>query len=147
LIAANPNNIVINKIVAYSSQNSLYMDTSTGTDIALQKGMAIGLYASTSGSLDIADSGETGLYTLLPGTNYMGILTVPNGYTAYSMLESIGFDNVQSVRRFDNQTGLWESASVRDLSGIKSAGGANFVLRQGDGVIVVMKTRVDGWKP
>lgn len=147
LIAANPNNIAISKIIAYSNQNSLYMDTSTGADISLQKGMAIGLYASTSGSLDIADSGETGLYTLLPGTNYVGMLTVPNGYTAYSLLEAIGFDNVQSARRFNSQTGSWETASVRELSGNKTAAGVNFVLHQGDGLIVTMKQRVDGWKP
>lgn len=147
LIAASPNGIVIDKIVAYSSQNGTYLDTSTGSDSALQKGMAIGLYAKGSGSLDIADSGEAGLYTILPGTNYVGMLTVPNGYTAYSMLESIGFDNVQSIRRFNNQTGLWESASVRDVSGLKTAAGSNFVLRPGDGVIIIMKQRVDGWKP
>ena len=63
------------------------------------------------------------------------------------MLESIGLDNAQSVRRFNNQTGLWETASVRDVSGARSAAGANFVLKPGDGVIIVMKTRLDGWKP
>lgn len=147
LITASTTSLVIQKIVAYSSQSGLFMDTSAGTDIALQKGMAIGLYASGSGSLDIAESGETALYALLPGTNYIGMLTVPNGYTAYNMLESIGFDNVQSIRRFNSQTGSWESASVRDAGGTKTSAGANFVLHQGDGVIVVMKTRVDGWKP
>jgi hypothetical protein len=109
--------------------------------------MAIGFYAANSGTLDLADSGETGLYTLLPGQNYVGMLTVPNGYTAYSMLQSIGFDNVQSMRRFNSQTGLWETASVRDTSGGKAAAGSNFVLRQGDGLIVIMKQRVDGWQP
>jgi len=147
LITASTNSLGIQKIVAYSSQSGVFMDTSVGTDIALQKGMAIGLYASGTGSLDVADSGETGLYTLLPGTNYIGMLTIPNGYTAYSLLESIGFDNVQSVRRFSSPTGLWETASVREVSGVKSAAGANFALRQGDGLIVIMKTRVDGWKP
>lgn len=147
LIAAVPNGIVIDKIVGYNSQNGTYMDTSVGADIALQKGMAVGLYANGSGSLEVGDSGETGVYTLLPGVNYVGMLVVPNGYTAYSLLEAIGFDNVQSVRRFNNQTGSWETASVRDAAGTKSAVGVNFVLRQGDGLIVNMKQRVDGWKP
>ncbi len=148
LIAANSNGIGIEKVVAYSSQNGTFMDTSAGADIALQKGMAIGLYAENSGSLEVADSGETGLYTLLPGTNYIGMLTLPNGYTAYTLLESIGLDNVQSVRRFNNQTGLWETAAVRrELLGNVSAAGADFVLNHGDGLIVIMKNRVDGWKP
>ncbi len=147
LIAANPSGIVIEKIVGYGSQSGAYLDTSAGADMALQKGMAIGLYAVGGGSIEIADSGETGSYTLLPGTNYIGMLTVPNGYTAYTLLEALGFDNVQSVRRFNGQTGLWESASVRDQSGALSAAGVNFVLHQGDGVIITMKQRLDGWKP
>lgn len=147
LMAADPNGLVIEKVVAYSSQSGIFMDTSDGADIALRKGMAIGLYAAGGGSLEVADSGETGLYTLLPGANYVGMLTVPNGYTAYSLLESIGFDNVQSVRRFNNQTGLWETASVRELLGNASPAGVNFVVHQGDGVIITMKQRVDGWKP
>lgn len=147
LITASTNSLGIQKIVAYSNLNGTFLDTSVGTDIALQKGMAIGLYATGSGALEIGDSGEAGLYTLLPGANYIGMLTVPNGYTAYSMLESIGFDNAQSVRRFNNQTGAWETASVRADTAGKSAAGVNFVLHQGDGVIVTMKTRVDGWKP
>lgn len=147
LIAAAPNGITIEKIVGYDSRTGTFMDTSAGADIALQKGMAIGLYAAAGGTLDIADSGETGRYTLLPGQNYVGMLAVPNGYTAYSLLESLGFANVQSVRRFSSETGLWESASVRDAAGAQSAAGVNFVLRQGDGVIIVMKSRVDGWTP
>lgn len=147
LITAVPNGITIEKIVGYNSQSGTYMDTSAGSDIALQKGMALGVYAKGSGTLDIADSGESVLYTLFPGQNYIGMLTVPNGYTAYMLLESVGFDNIQSVRRFNNQTGLWETASVRDLLGNKSTAGINFVLHQGDGLIVIMKQRVDGWKP
>ncbi len=147
LISAAPNGIVIEKIVGYNSQSGTYMDTSAGSDIALQKGMALGVYAKGSGTLDIADSGESVLYTLFPGQNYIGMLTVPNGYTAYMLLESVGFDNIQSVRRFNNQTGLWETASVRDLLGNKSTAGINFVLHQGDGLIVIMKQRADGWKP
>lgn len=146
LMAGKHEGFVIEKVVAYS-QNGTFMDTSAGADIALQKGMAIGLYAEGSGTLEVADSGETGLYTLLSGMNYIGMLTVPNGYTAYSMLESIGLESVQSVRRFDNQTGSWETASVRDLLGNLSPAGVNFVVRQGDGLIVTMKNRVDGWKP
>lgn len=147
LIAALPNGIVIEKIVSYSSQNGTFLDTATGADSALQKGTAIGLYASNSGTLDIADSGETGTYTLLSGANYVGMLSIPNGYSAYSLLQSIGYENAQSVRKFNNQTGAWETAAVRTVSGSTSAAGVNFAIQPGDGVIVVMKNRVDGWKP
>ncbi|MFA4918754.1 MAG: hypothetical protein WC581_05820 [Thermodesulfovibrionales bacterium] len=147
LIAANPENIGIEKIVTYSSLNGIFLESSPLADIQLQKGMGIGLYASGSGVLQIGNSGETSEYTLLPGTNYIGMLTVPYGYTAYNLLSSIGYDNIQSVRKFNNQTGLWETASLRDASGVKEAVGINFVIRQGDGLIITMKNRVDGWKP
>jgi beta propeller repeat protein len=146
LIAANPNGIGIEKIAAYSSLNGIYLESSL-TEMVLQKGMGIGLYASGSGVLQIGDAGETAQYTLLPGVNYIGMLSVPYGYTAYNLLSSVGFDNIQSVRRFNNQTGLWETASLRKTSSGFEAVGVNFVIRQGDGLIITMKNRVDGWKP
>jgi hypothetical protein len=109
--------------------------------------MAIGLYATGRGTLTVGDSGEKAQYTLIPGLNYIGMLTVPNGYTAYNLLLSIGPDNIQSVRKFNNQTGLWETASVREALSDKETLGVNFVIHQGDGLIITMKNRVDGWKP
>lgn len=147
LIAANPNNLGIEKVVTYSALNGIFMESSPSTEITIQKGMGIGVYAASAGILEIGDSGETSQYTLLSGTNYIGMLAMPSGYTAYNLLQSIGFDNIQSVRRFNNQTGAWETASMRETSSGKEAVGINFVIRQGDGLIITMKNRVDGWKP
>lgn len=147
LISANPNNLGIEKVVTYSALNGMFMESSPSTEIILQKGMGIGIYAASAGVLEIGDSGETSQYTLLPGTNYIGMLTVPSGYTAYNLLQSVGFDNIQSVRRFNSQTGLWETASIRTTVSGKEAVGMNFVIHQGDGLIITMKNRVDGWKP
>lgn len=147
LIAANPNNLGIDKVVTHNSLNAIFMESSPVTEIPLQKGMGIGVYASSNGVLEIADSGETSQYTLLPGLNYIGMLTVPSGYNAYNLLQSIGYDNVQSVRRFNSQTGAWETVSIRDTASGKEAVGMNFSIRQGDGLIITMKNRTDGWKP
>ena len=115
MIAANPNNLGINKAVTHNSLNGIFLESSSVTEIPFQKGMGVGVYASGSGVLQIGDAGETAQYTLLPGVNYIGMLTVPSGYTAYNLLQSLGFDNVQSVRRFNNQTGAWETAAIRRL--------------------------------
>ena len=147
MIAANPNNLGINKAVTHNSLNGIFLESSSVTEIPFQKGMGIGVYASGSGVLHIGDAGETAQYTLLPGVNYIGMLTVPSGYTAYNLLQSLGFDNVQSVRRFNNQTGAWETAAIREAASGKEAVGINFAIRQGDGLIITMKNRVDGWKP
>lgn len=146
LIAANPDDIGIDKVITYNSLNGIFMESSFG-EIPLKKGMGIGVYASGSGTLEIGDSGEATQYTLLPGVNYIGILSIPAGYTAYDLLESIGFENVQSVRRFNTLTGLWETASVKELSEGMKAVGMNFLIHPGDGLIITMKKRVDGWKP
>jgi beta propeller repeat protein len=146
LIAANPNNIGIDKVVTFNSLNGIFME-SPATEIVFSKGMGIGIYASGSGIIEIGDSGETAEYTLLAGDNYIGMLTVPYGYTAYNLLQSVGHENIQSVRRFNNQTGAWETASVRNTAAGTEAVGINFAIRQGEGLIITMKNRVDGWKP
>ncbi len=147
LIAANPNDLGINKVITYDSSNGTFVESSSTADMTMLKGTSIGVYATGSGILEVADSGETAQYTLLPGTNYIGMLTVPSGYTGYSLLQSIGFDNVQSVRRFNNQTGAWETAAVRDTTTGKETVGMNFAVQQGDGLIITMKNKVEGWQP
>lgn len=147
LIAANPNGLGIEKIVSYNSLNNVFTESSASADIDLIKGSGIGVYATGSGMLEVGDNGETALYTLYQGINYIGILAVPSGYTAYSLLSSVGYNNIQSVRKFNSRTGLWETASLRDTAAGREAVGVNFGISQGDGLIITMKNRVDGWKP
>ena len=107
--------------------------------------MGLTVYAGKSGVLTVADPGETSTYTLLPGSNQIGLLAVPYGYSAYDLMKSLGLDNVQSVRRFDAETGLWRSVAVRTVANANELVGANFTINSGDGLIIVMKNRVDGW--
>jgi hypothetical protein len=109
--------------------------------------MSIGIYAGAQGVLDVGSSGETAQYSLLPGTNYVGMLTTPPGLTSYGLLAAVGFDNVRSVRHFNNLTGSWETASLKDMPTGKTPVGMDFAIRQGDGLIITMEKRVDGWKP
>ena len=147
LISSGPAGIGIERVIAYNSLNGVMLDSARLDEIVLQEGMGIGLYASGGGTLDTADAGEEAVYTLYPGVNYIGLLSVPNGYSAYNLLQSIGFDNVQSVRKFNSITGLWETASVRAAGTAREAVGKNFVINPGDGLIITMHHRVDGWKP
>ncbi|MCF6178491.1 MAG: hypothetical protein L3J63_03750, partial [Geopsychrobacter sp.] len=105
------------------------------------------LYTQQSGMLQVAASGETARYTLLPATNHIGLLTVPYGYRAYDLLRSLDLENVQGVRRFDGETGLWQSAAVRGSVDALEIVGQNFDIRSGDGLVITMKERVDGWQP
>lgn len=145
----------IEKVLALESLHGTYYEAVDagsdanimGSDFALTPGMGLVVYAAKKGTLTIADSGETAAYTLLPGTNQIGMLTVPVGYRAYDMMRSIGLDNIQSVRRFNTETGLWETASVRTTDSGSEPVGVNFQVMSGEGLIVTMKNRVDGWRP
>ena len=133
----------IEKILNYSAPHGQFFETEDGQDFVLRPGTGLIVYAEEDATLDVAASGEDASYTLLPGTNHIGLLTVPFGYRAYDMINSLLLGRVQSVRRFDNETGLWQTAAVHGDEIV----GVNFVVRSGDGLIVTMKGRVDGWKP
>jgi len=109
--------------------------------------MGLTVYAGKAGSLTVAEPGETASYTLLPGTNQIGLLSVPLGYTAYDLMKSLGLDNVQSLRSFDAETGLWRTIAVRAWQGGNELAGSNFSVRPGEGLVITMKIRVDGWAP
>jgi beta propeller repeat protein len=137
----------IEKVVTYNSLNGIFIESSATSNIELHKGMGLGVYAQKETYIEVARSGETMDYTLLPGANYIGILSVPPGYRAYALLESLGQDNVQSVRKFNSGTGLWETAAVRGSSEAPEIVGVDFPIYSGEGLIVTMTDRVDGWRP
>jgi beta propeller repeat protein len=137
----------IEKVVTQNSLNDIYLESSTEVDIALRKGMGIGVYATKTAGLSVAGSGENVEYTLLPGLNYIGILTIRPGYTAYELIRSVGTDNIQSVQRYSKKTGAWETAVVREVSSSVEIVGTNFEVKAGEALVITMKKRVDGWRP
>jgi beta propeller repeat protein len=148
LTVPNGNGPIIDKAMSYNAQQSGFFAAElAGGDFALQPGAGLILYAQEAGTLQVGDYGERRSYTLQVGTNHIGLLSLPFGYRAHDLLNSVGLENVQSVRRFDNETGRWRTAAVRDHDGAKEIVGENFVIRAGDGLVVTMKQKVDVWKP
>ena len=138
----------LEKVLFYSAPHGQYFEADlAGNNFDLEVGMGLELYALESATLTLAVGGESTGYTLLTGTNHIGALTVPYGYRAYDLLRSLGLENVQGVRRFDAQTGLWQCATIRTKGEDLTLVGQNFTLSNGDGLIVTMKQRVDGWRP
>lgn len=148
LIAAKGAELGIDRLLLHDPLHNTYTEaTATGGDFTLAKGTGLVVYVRQSGVLKLAESGETATGTLLPGTNEIGILTVPFGYSAYDLMKSVGLDNIQSVRRFDATSGAWQTVAVRTTSAGNGLVGLNFVIQPGDGLVVTMKNRVDGWGP
>jgi beta propeller repeat protein len=142
-MAANKDALGIERILAYDPLHNTYTEANaTSGDFAITKGMGLTIYTQKAGILTVADPSENATYTLLPGANQIGLFTVSFGYSAYDLLRSLGLD-VQSVRRFDSETGSWRSVTVRGTELV----GANFTVNPGDGLIITMKNRVDDWTP
>jgi beta propeller repeat protein len=146
LITAKGEELGIERMALQEPMHNTYTEASAaGGDFTLAKGAGLVIYVNKPGTLMLAESGETASYTLLPGTNQIGVLTVPFGYSAYDLMNSLGLDNIQSVRRFDNTTGAWQTVAVRATAAGNSLVGANFTIQSGDGLVMTMKNRVDGW--
>jgi hypothetical protein len=148
LLTAYGGTLGIERVLAHDPVHNTYTEVTPGSgDFALSKGMGLTVYAGRSGTLSVAGAGETASYTLLPGTNQIGLLTVPFGYTAYDLVKSVGEVNIQSIRRYDNVTGSWQTVALRNTGTGSENIGANFTLVAGEALIVTMKNRVDGWAP
>ena len=142
--------VTIEKALAHSSLHDTYTEATTSAgDFALTKGMGLVVYAGSKGAIEVAGSDEQAVYALQAGTNLIGMLAVPTGYNAYDLIDSVGMENIQSVRKFNNWTGSWETVSTRPAAtgeGFEKVG-HNFQVNSGDGLVITMKARVDGWRP
>ncbi len=149
LIAATQDNVVINRVLAYEKLHNTYTEVLPGGEenVTLVQGMALEVYAENSGWLEVAESDEKSSYTLIVGMNHIGILSLPHGYSAYDLMNSVGLNSIISVERFDNKTGLWHMAYTEVSGGDILLSGANFTIQPGDGLRISMKKRVDNWLP
>jgi len=146
--AALRGDLILDRVQSYSAPHSRYFEADDlGNDFALVPGTALILYAPSSTSIELANPGESYSHTLLPGANHIGMFGVPAGFRAFDLLSSVGLDNVISVRRFDVETGLWESAAVRGEGEQAGLIGENFKVCAGEGLVITMKNRVDNWAP
>ncbi|MEN8134197.1 MAG: FlgD immunoglobulin-like domain containing protein [Thermodesulfobacteriota bacterium] len=151
LISSTPEGLTIEKALKYGTTMETEQFSEAGgaggVDFDLSVGSALHLYSQSSGTLRVAAGGETTTYNLRVGANHIGLLNVPYGYKASDMMNSVGLANIVSVRRYDNTTGLWQSAAVRETSAGLEIIGKNFEIKPGDGLVVTMKNMVSGWAP
>ena len=146
--ALNADGQVIERALAFDAPHGTYIEASSaGGDFELTKGMGLVVYAAKGATMEVAGIGEEAEYTMLAGTNHIGILSIPSGLSAYDLMGSIGPDNIQSLRRFNAATGAWQTISTRGAEDEVGLLGTNFTIFPGDGLIITMKKRVDGWRP
>lgn len=74
-------------------------------------------------------------WDLKAGANLVGSGCIPDGMTAYNLLENIGLGNVISIQRFNPHTGRIETAGIMNGQLI----GVNFLIAPGEGYLVNMR--------
>jgi len=90
------------------------------------------------GSLAASDSKD-----LVAGTNLIGFREVPEGYSAFQLLQDIGSTaDIASIQQFNAMTGRYDIAAY-DNAGVVS--GKDFAVIRGEGYIVAMKQAVNGF--
>jgi hypothetical protein len=80
---------------------------------------------------------------LYEGFNIVGFANPPADYKAYQLLEALGFENIVSIQRFSQSSGVFETAAFdqdQHMSGV------NFSIKCGEGYIVVMRQLLLGFE-
>jgi hypothetical protein len=83
-------------------------------------------------------------HDLRAGFNFVGFSCVPEGYSAYQLIEDLGFDYVSSVQKFSIERGSFETAGVRDII---DPAGVDFLIERGIGYFIYMKNDLLGFTP
>ena len=118
----------------------------TGTDFALLPHVAV--VAEKAALLQpsvqqVTELERRPLLTLDAGTNGLGVGSYPLGYRASDLVAGLGAGAVVSVQRFDRERGAFDTLALAGLEAV----GADFRLRSGEGVFVVLDTPVANWRP
>jgi hypothetical protein len=82
-------------------------------------------------------------WNLKAGINIVGSPCASQGLTAFGLLNNLGIANVSSIRRFNPETGKFETSGY--FNGTPA--GVDFPLTQGDGYFINMQQNVSGFRP
>ena len=135
----------IDKVMAYDKENGHYLtvtpDDVTGPAIVEGEGLVVmALQDKTVTFTSVLCSS----YDLMQGTNIMGFACIPDGYSAFKLLNDLGVAAVASVQRFNPDDGKFESAAF-DQNG--SPVGVDFLITRGEGYIINMKQSIMQFEP
>ncbi|NOQ15153.1 MAG: hypothetical protein GQ583_11845 [Methyloprofundus sp.] len=118
--------------------------TAPGNNFALQSGrgylidMAEGAELLINGTLPLSNA-----YSLQAGSNLIGFSQLPQGYSAFQLLQAIGDDTVvASIQRFNFVTGRYDTA-IYDLAA--NVSGQDFPIKRGEAYMISMKQAVNGF--
>jgi len=115
----------------------------SGSNFNLTENMALMVYSDDAAEVSLGDIPECVSLNFNTGFNLISVPCVPDNYTAFNMISSMGVDRTISIARYDNITGRWDTAAV--LGG--EVVGKDFLIIAGEGYIVYTSGDISDWYP
>lgn len=135
----------IDKVMAYDKQNGHYITVTPGdqTGPAIVEGEGLVVMALQDKTVTFT-SVLCSSYDLMQGTNIQGFVCIPDGYSAFKLLDDLGVAAIASVQRFNPEDGKFESAAFDQNN---SPVGVDFLITRGEGYIINMKQSIMQFEP
>ncbi|MEW5804940.1 MAG: hypothetical protein AB1847_22875 [bacterium] len=115
-----------------------------GEDFKIDSKAAFVLYGKKKNLISTPNMGEQGAVDLKTGFNQIGLASIPAGFTAYDLLESLGSLKIKIVQKFSAEDQRYLTVNISSEGRIT---GSNFPIYPGDGLTIIMRLPVSGWKP
>lgn len=149
LLNAWKGSFAITSIYAYDKANGefvkAWIDTTgapAGFDFNLEENTALYAYSGDSVETSLGELVDCAPLDLSNGFNFVSFACMPENYTAFQALSSLG-SGALSISRLDNKKAIWETAAV--AGGIPV--GADFKVSPGEGYIIYTSSEILNWVP
>jgi hypothetical protein len=132
----------IEKVMIYDTVTGVFVtmipEDPSNESFILQGGEGLIVYALGDRQIEFTTVLDSSL-DLHQGFNLVGISYPPFDFSAYQLLNALGYENVASVQRYSPQTGIFETAGFTDEGQIV---GIDFPIVPGEGYLIFMRQEV-----
>jgi Bacterial Ig domain/Bacterial TSP3 repeat len=136
----------IDKVMVYDPAAARYTafipESGSNPVVSLQPGAGMIVYAIADKSVTFTSRLCTA-FDLQAGRHLMGFACVPDGLTAFELLQTLGSQDAISIQRYDLTTGKFQTAGFTETGQLY---GENFAIIPGEGYYLYMRNSVSGFE-
>lgn len=135
----------IERLLQYNiTADSYHLIDEPGKEFTIKPNGGFALYGTREGIISVSDVGDQGGIDLQAGFNQIGFAAVPAGFTAYDLIDSLGAMSIKMIQKF---SGKDQRFLTINISSEGRRIGSNFPIYAGDGINIVMRRAISGWRP